>query len=140
MPNQDKLDRTYMSMANQLAQLSHATRAKVGCLVVKDTHIIAEGYNGMPSGFDNECEITTPDDLTITNPEVLHAESNAIAKLAKSSNSSLGATLYVTLSPCLECAKLILQAGITRVVYKKAYTDTQPLEFLKQGGIEVDQL
>ena len=113
-----------MGMANQLAQLSHAKRAKVGCLVVKDTHIIAEGYNGMPSGFDNECEITTPDDLTITKPEVLHAESNAIAKLA----------------PCLECAKLILQAGITRVVYKKAYTDTQPLEFLKQGGIEVDQL
>ncbi len=127
-------------MAHQLAQLSHATRAKVGCLVVKDTHIIAEGYNGMPSGFDNECEITTADDITKTKPEVLHAESNAIAKLAKSSNSSLGATLYVTLSPCLECAKLILQSGIVRVVYKKAYSNTQPLEFLRQGGIQVEQL
>jgi len=129
-----------MGMATQLAQLSHATRAKVGCLVVKDTHIIAEGYNGTPTGFDNKCEIITVDERTITKPEVLHAESNALAKLAKSTNSSLGATLYVTLSPCLECSKLILQSGISRVVYKKAYSNIDPLEFLKKGGVEVVHL
>ena len=118
----DKLDQTYMRMAEELAKLSYAERKKVGCLIVKDTQIIAEGYNGTPTGFDNACEYYSHVDEIYTKPEVLHAESNAITKLARSTNSSSGSTLYVTLAPCFECSKLIVQAGIKRVVFKEKYT------------------
>ena len=139
MAGKDRLDQTYMDMASVLATLSHAQRKKVGCLVVKDTQIIAEGYNGTPSGFDNECEYTTYVDEMYTKPEVLHAESNAITKLARSTNSSSGSTLYVTLAPCFECAKLIIQAGIKRVVFRDKYKKNG-LSLLNKAGVEVHQL
>lgn len=139
MATQERLDRTYMAMAEKLSELSHAQRAKVGALIVKDTHIIAEGYNGTPAGFDNTCEYYDYVDHLHTKREVLHAESNAIAKIAKSTNSSLGATLYVTLAPCLDCAKLIIQAGIARVVYKNPYHSTGTW-LLEQAGVEVTRL
>ena len=115
MAQPKKLDLVYLRMADDLSILSHAERRKVGCLIVKDTQIISEGYNGTPRGFDNRCEYTDHVDEMYTKPEVLHAESNAITKLARSTNSSDGATMYVTCSPCFECAKLIIQAGIKRV-------------------------
>ena len=135
----DKLDRTYMNMARELAKLSHAQRKKVGALIVKDTQIIAEGYNGTPSGFDNSCEYTDHVDEMYTKPEVLHAESNAITKLARSTNSSSGSTLYVTLAPCFECSKLIIQSGIKRVVYEDSYSKNG-LGLLKTANVEVNQL
>ena len=118
MAAQQNLDNTYMAMAKELAKLSYANRAKVGCIIVKDTHIISEGYNGTPKGFSNVCEhpITWK-----TLPEVLHAESNAITKLARSTSSSEGATLYTTMAPCYDCSKLIIQSGIKRVVYDESY-------------------
>ena len=131
----DKLDKTYMNMARELSKLSHAQRRKVGCLIVKDTHIIAEGLNGTPRGFDNNCEYIDHVDHMYTKPEVLHAESNAITKLARSTNSSSGATLYVTCSPCFECAKLIIQSGIERVVYDEEYKSQKGLLLLKKAGI-----
>ena len=137
MANQESLDETYMAMAEKLSELSYAQRAKVGALLVKDTHIIAEGYNGTPAGFDNTCEYYDYVDHMHTKPEVLHAESNAIAKIAKSTNSSLGATLYTTLAPCLECSKLIIQAGIVRVVYNKPY-HSSGIALLEKAGIRVD--
>ena len=112
MAAKDRLDQTYMRMAEELAKLSYAQRKKVGCLVVKDTQIISEGYNGTPKGFDNSCEYVNYVDEMYTKEEVLHAESNAITKLARSTNSSDGATLYCTLAPCFQCAKLIIQSGI----------------------------
>ena len=135
----DKLDKTYMNMARELAKLSHAKRRKVGCLIVKDTHIIAEGLNGTPRGFDNNCEYTDHVDHMYTKPEVLHAESNAITKLARSTNSSSGATVYVTCCPCFECAKLIIQAGITRVVFSDSY-EKNGLTLLEKADVEVDKL
>ena len=139
MAGKDRLDETYMDMASVLALLSHAQRKKVGCLVVKDTQIISEGYNGTPCGFNNECEYTTYVDEMYTKPEVLHAESNAITKLARSTNSSSGSTLYVTLAPCFECAKLIIQSGITRVVFRDKYKKNG-LSLLNKAGVEVHQL
>ena len=139
MVERDKLDRTYMNMARELAKLSHAQRKKVGALIVKDTQIIAEGYNGTPSGFDNSCEYTDHVDEMYTKPEVLHAESNAITKLARSTNSSSGSTLYVTLAPCFECSKLIIQSGIKRVVYEDSYSKNG-LGLLKTANVEVNQL
>lgn len=139
MASQEKLDQTYMAMAEKLSQLSHAMRAKVGAIIVKDTHIIAEGYNGTPAGFDNACEYVDYVDHVHTKPEVLHAESNAIAKIAKSTNSSLGSTLYTTLAPCLDCSKLIIQAGIARVVYKTRY-HSSGIPLLLKAGIHVDEL
>jgi len=139
MANQERLDETYMAMAEKLSELSHAERAKVGALIVKDTHIIAEGYNGTPARFPNRCEDYDFLGYYRTKPEVLHAESNAIAKIAKSTNSSLGATLYTTLAPCVECSKLIIQAGIFRVVYKNTYHSTG-IALLKKAGIQVDFL
>ena len=139
LAEKDRLDQTYMDMASVLATLSHAQRKKVGCLVVKDTQIIAEGYNGTPSGFDNACEYTTYVDEMYTKPEVLHAESNAITKLARSTNSSSGSTLYVTLAPCFECSKLIIQSGITRVVFRDKYKKNG-LSLLNKAGVEVHQL
>lgn len=144
---QHALDVTYMRMAYELAKLSKAEKAKVGALIVKDTHIIAEGYNGTPVGFDNTCERIVTElnfDVVVgrhleTKPEVLHAESNAITKVAKSTMSSEGATLYVTLQPCFDCSKLIIQAGIKRVVYKESY-EKPGVNLLLKAGIDVKQL
>lgn len=153
MAKQELLDKTYLDMAEVLSKLSYAEKAKVGCLIVKDTHIIAEGINGTPAGFDNCCEyekiyftsveLDSPPVIIkeiVTKPEVLHAESNAITKIARSTQSSEGSTLYTTLSPCLECSKLIIQAGIKRVVYKNKYRITNGLELLKKANIEVIEL
>jgi len=143
MPNQRSLDFVYLKMAEDLSSLSHAVRSKVGCLIVKDTQIISEGYNGTPRGFDNSCEYIDHVDHMYTKPEVLHAESNAITKLARSTNSSDGATLYVTCSPCFDCAKLIIQSGIKRVVYRHLYTNKKCMEamvLLKQAGIQIMQM
>ena len=140
MASQDKLDVVYLRMSEQLSTLSHAVRRKVGCLIVKDTQIISEGYNGTPRGFDNSCEYVDHVDHMHTKPEVLHAESNAITKLARSTNSSSGATLYVTCSPCYDCSKLIIQAGIERVVYDKPYQKGEGITLLKKAGVETVQL
>lgn len=142
MVDQKKLDVVYLKMAEDLSTLSHAKRRKVGCLIVKDTQIIAEGYNGTPRGFDNSCEFIDSLDEMYTKPEVLHAESNAITKLARSTNSSQGSTLYVTCSPCFDCAKLIIQSGIERVVYRHMYTNKNCMEalaLLTKAGISVTQ-
>ena len=137
MPNQRLLDKTYMEMAKSWAKLSKAKRKQVGCLIVKDGTIISDGYNGTPSGFDNTCEELSQEGQLITKPEVLHAESNAISKLAKSTQSSEGSTLYATCSPCLECSKLIIQCGIVRVVYAEAYRSNEGLILLKKSGIDL---
>ncbi|MBC8411175.1 MAG: dCMP deaminase family protein [Rhodobacteraceae bacterium] len=136
MPNQQLLDTTYMKMARCWAALSKAKRKQVGCLIVKDGAIISDGYNGTPSGFDNTCEWVKRERLA-TKPEVLHAESNAISKLAKSTQSSDGATLYATCSPCLECSKLIIQCGIIRVVYGEKYRNDDGLKLLKKAGVSI---
>ena len=138
--NQSSLDKTYMNMARELSKLSHAKRRKVGCLIVKDTHIIAEGINGTPRGFDNNCEFVDHVDHFYTKPEVLHAESNAITKLARSTNSSQGSTLYVTCCPCFDCAKLIIQSEIVRVVYDEEYSKGDGLSLLKRAGILISQI
>ena len=139
MVKQKRLDLAYMGMAKELAKLSYAERKKVGCLIVKDTQIISEGYNGTPTGFSNTCEYYSHVDEMYTKPEVLHAESNAITKLARSTNSSSGSTLYVTLAPCFECAKLIVQAGINRVVYEDSYSKNG-LNLLKIANVEINKL
>ena len=131
----EKFDHSYLQMAEIWAQNSYCIRRKVGALLVKDRMIISDGYNGTPSGFENVCE-----DDGVTKPYVLHAEANAITKVAKSGNSSEGATLYVTASPCLECAKLIIQSGIKRVVYRDAYRLTDGVDLLRRAGIEVEQV
>ena len=123
-------------MAKRWGELSHCTRKKVGALIVKDRMIISDGYNGTPTGFENPCE----DEENYTKWYVLHAEANAILKVASSTQSCKGATLYLTLSPCRECSKLVYQAGIKRLVYDKAYKDTTGLEFLQKAGVEVVQL
>lgn len=128
-----ELDRRYLRMARIWAENSYCTRRKVGALIVKDKMIISDGYNGTPSGFENVCEL---DDGT-TKPYVLHAEANAITKIAKSGNNSDGATLYVTASPCLECSKLIIQSGIRRVVYSENYRLTDGIDLLRRAGVEV---
>jgi len=161
----------YMAWAERTAQLSHAVRLQVGAVIVKDDSVISYGYNGMPAGWDNDCEnklymdsteggwlspeeieeyypyIEYNDDADEvyryklkTKPEVLHAESNAIAKLARSTNSGLGATMFVTHAPCLDCAKLIYQSGISHVLYRDAYRDTSGVEFLNKSGVEVKQI
>jgi len=130
-----KFDTSYLQMAEVWAQNSYCKRRKVGALLVKDRTIISDGYNGTPSGFENICE----DENGVTKPYVLHAEANAITKVAKSGNSSEGATLYVTASPCAECAKLIIQSGISRVVYRDAYRLTDGIDLLKRAGIQVEQ-
>ncbi len=127
------LDQRYLKMAAIWSENSYCVRRKVGALLVKDKMIISDGYNGTPSGFENVCE----DDDNITKPYVLHAEANAITKVAKSNNSSENATLYVTSSPCLECAKLIIQAGIKRVVYSEEYRKTDGLQLLRRANIEL---
>ncbi len=127
------LDERYMKMAAIWAENSYCKRRKVGALIVKDKMIISDGYNGTPSGFENVCE----DENNETKAYVLHAEANAITKVACSHNSSLGATMYVTTSPCIECAKLIIQAGITRVVYNQKYRRTDGASLLERAGVEV---
>ena len=134
-----------MDWAHRAAELSYARRLKVGAVVVKDDTVISYGYNGMPAGWDNNCEFEFTNPQTritelLTRAEVLHAESNAIAKLAKSNNSGVGADLFVTHSPCIHCAKLIYQSGIGRVYYGANYRDDAGIQFLKQSGIEVKQL
>jgi dCMP deaminase len=136
MANQKELDIVYLKMAQEWASLSKACRKKVGCLIVKNGHIISDGYNGTPSGFDNNCEILTEDGL-ITKPEVLHAETNAITKLAKSTQSSLNSTMYITVSPCLDCSKLILQSGIKRVVYGSNYRNLDGISFLLGAKLDI---
>jgi len=134
MTKQQLLDQRYMRMARIWAENSYCQRRKVGALLVKNKMIISDGYNGTPSGFENCCE----DENDNSKPYVLHAEANAITKIARSHNSSDGATLYVTASPCMECAKLIIQSGIKRVVYGENYRIMDGLDFLKQANIEVE--
>ena len=137
--NTDKqhiLDIRYLRMARIWAENSYCERRKVGAIVVKDKMIISDGYNGTPEGFENVCE----DSNHITKPYVLHAEANAITKLARSSNNSEGATLYVTASPCIECSKLIIQSGIKRVVYGEKYRLEGGINLLKRAGVEVEYL
>ena len=131
----EKFDPSYLEMAEIWAQNSYCKRRKVGALLVKDRMIISDGYNGTPSGFENICE-----EDGVTKPYVLHAEANAITKVAKSGNSSEGATLYVTASPCLECSKLIIQSGIKRVVYRDEYRLTDGIDLLRRAGIEVERV
>jgi len=128
----------YLDICSRIAQMSHAKRAKVGALLVKDNNIISMGWNGAPSGFDNECEITNVDGGLMTKPEVLHAESNCITKVAQSTQSSLNSTMYITISPCMDCAKLIAQSGVKRVVYKNFYRDKKSLDFLRRCGIIIE--
>jgi dCMP deaminase len=146
-----RLKEAYMKTAETFAELSHARRLHVGAIVVKDDRIISIGYNGMPAGWDNNCE----DEIVVavvdgvpqreikelkTKPEVLHAETNAIAKLAKSNESGMGATMFITHAPCLDCAKLIYQSGISSVLYRDAYRDTGGITFLEKSGIQVEQV
>ena len=133
---QDILDRRYLRMAGIWAENSYCKRRKVGAIIVKNQMIISDGYNGTPSGFENVCE----DEQGVTKPYVLHAEANAITKVARSNNSSDGATLYVTSSPCVECAKLIIQAGVKRVVYNEQYRLTDGVDLLRRAGIECIQI
>ncbi|NLZ20226.1 MAG: dCMP deaminase family protein [Bacteroidales bacterium] len=129
----NKFDEKYMQMAAVWATNSYCKRRQVGALLVKDRMIISDGYNGTPSGFENICE----DENGVTKPYVLHAEANAISKVAKSGNNAEGATLYVTASPCMECAKLIIQSGIRRVVYRDEYRLTDGIDLLRRAGVEV---
>lgn len=131
-----KYDKAYLKMAQSWSTLSHCSRKQVGAIIVKDEMIISDGYNGTPAGFDNCCE----DDDGNTQWYVLHAEANAILKVAKSTNNCKGATLYLTLSPCKDCSKLVLQAGINRVVFKDSYKDSAGIDFLKNAGVEIIQL
>ncbi len=131
-----KFDKAYLRMATEWAKLSHCTRKQVGAIIVKDRMIISDGFNGTPSGFENCCE----DDEGYTKWYVLHAEANAILKVAGSTQSCEGATLYLTLSPCKECSKLVHQAGIKRLVYMNGYKDDDGLAFLRKAGVEVVQI
>lgn len=136
MDKQTKRDHLYMKMARTWSENSYCERRQVGALMVKNQMIISDGFNGTPSGFENHCE----DDNDTSLPYVLHAEANAITKVARSNNSSEGATLYVTTSPCMECAKLIIQSGIQRVVYGEKYRITDGIDLLKRAGIELVEL
>ena len=149
-----KFTELYMDWAKRCAELSHARRLQVGAVIVKDDSVISYGYNGMPAGWDNNCEYEVEEFQTEygvgsklvktgelkTKPEVLHAESNAIAKLAKSNNSGLGATMFITHAPCMECAKLIYQSGIGHVLYRNSYRDTSGIAFLEKSGVEITQV
>lgn len=149
---QKSLDEKYMRMAQIWSENSHAKRLKVGALIVKDGAIISDGYNGTPKGFDNKCEYRElvikkvsensyiTEDVEKTKPYVLHAEANAITKLARSTNSSEGSTLYTLVSPCLECAKLIIQSGIIRVVYNEDYRNLSGVKLLKKAGIKINKI
>ena len=144
----DKFRNAYMKTAETFAELSSARRLHVGAIIVKDDRIISIGYNGMPSGWDNNCEYEEIYDYKLsdevyqlkTRPEVLHAETNAIAKLAKSNESGLGAAMFITHAPCLDCAKLVYQSGINSVYYRNSYRDTSGLEFLEKAGVKVEKI
>ncbi|MBR0254628.1 MAG: dCMP deaminase family protein [Bacteroidales bacterium] len=136
MEKERKFDRRYLEMAAVWAKNSYCTRRQVGAILVKDRMIISDGYNGTPAGFENVCE----DENGVTKPYVLHAEANAITKVAKSGNSSDGATLYITDSPCVECAKLIIQSGIRRVVYAREYRMVDGVDLLRRAGIQVEKI
>ena len=131
-----KYDKAYLRIAREWGKLSHCQRKKVGALIVKDRMIISDGYNGTPTGFENPCE----DEEGYTKWYVLHAEANAISKVASSTQSCQGATLYITLSPCKECSKLIHQTGITRIVYTDDYKDNSGLQFLEKAGVKIEQI
>lgn len=131
-----KFDKAYLRIAKEWGKLSHCERRKVGAIIVKDRMIISDGYNGTPTGFENFCE----DEEGFTKWYVLHAEANAILKVAASTQSCKGATLYITMSPCKECSKLIHQAGITRIVYESGYKDNTGLQFLEKAGIELNHI
>ena len=140
-----KLLDAYMKTAETFAECSTAIRLHVGAIVVKEDRIISIGYNGMPSGWDNNCEFEDKDPQTkqtslVTRSEVLHAETNAIAKLAKSNESGLGATMFITHAPCLDCAKLIYQSGISSVLYRNAYRDTSGVTFLEKSGVKIEKI
>ena len=132
----NKYDRAYLKIAKEWGKLSYCKRKQVGAIIVKDRMIISDGYNGTPSGFENCCE----DEAGITKWYVLHAEANAILKVARSTQTCEGATLYITLSPCRECSKLIHQSGIRRVVYQNGYRDTSGVDFLEKAGVEVEYI
>jgi dCMP deaminase len=140
----EKFLQAYMDVADRFAKLSHARRLHVGAIVVKDDRIISIGYNGMPAGWDNNCEDELHQPVgrvnLVTKPEVLHAETNAIAKLAKSNESGLGSTMFITHAPCLDCAKLIYQSGISSVLYRNSYRDTSGVTFLEKSGVTVIQI
>jgi dCMP deaminase len=136
LEKQIKMDMIYLRMANEWSKNSYCKRAQVGCLVVNEKSIISDGYNGSPTGFPNVCE----SELGETLPWVLHAEANAITKIAKNTQSSEGSTIYVTLSPCYECSKLIIQSGIKRLVFSELYRKTESLPFLIKGGVDVFRL
>ncbi len=136
MTKQELLDERYMRMAYVWAENSYCKRRQVGALLVKDKMIISDGFNGTPEGFENICE----DEQGLTKPYVLHAEANALTKVARSHNSSSGATMYVTTSPCIECAKLLIQSGVKRVVYKEEYHVTDGIDLLRRAGVEVCKL
>ena len=139
----DKFKQAYMDVAERFAQLSTAERLQVGAIVVKDDRIISIGYNGMPSGWDNICEDEVEEDNVtrlVTKTEVLHAETNAISKLARSVESGEGATIFVTHTPCIDCAKMVYQAGISTIYYKNDYRSAGGLEFLKKCGLEVEKI
>lgn len=147
----DKFKKAYMKTAETFAELSHARRLHVGAIIVKDDRIISIGYNGMPAGWDNNCEDTIVENYAgfegaihsvklKTKPEVLHAETNAIAKLARSNESGDGAVLFVTHSPCLDCAKLVYQSGLTSVFYRNDYRDDSGIQFLKKAGVTVEKI
>ena len=143
----EKFLQAYMDVAERFSKLSHARRLHVGAIVVKDDRIISIGYNGMPAGWDNDCEdevVLEQDEKFVkvlkTKPEVLHAETNAIAKLAKSNESGLGASMFITHAPCLDCAKLIYQSGISSVLYRNTYRDTSGIAFLEKSGVEITQV
>ena len=149
---QYRYDRLYLDIAKRVGQMSHAKRAQVGAVIIQNDRIVSMGWNGMPAGWDNNCEEPQNDDVLfqghyyedpreyVTKKEVLHAESNAIAKLAKSHESGLGATMYCTVSPCLDCAKLIHQSGIAKVVYEIEYRNTDGIQFLRECGVHVQHM
>jgi dCMP deaminase len=141
----EKFVKLYIDWAERVAQLSYARRLNVGAVVVKDDTVISYGYNGMPAGWDNDCEDQTYEEdgfhiILKTKPEVLHAESNAIAKLARSNNSGLDADIFITHSPCIECAKLIYQSGIRNVFYRENYRDNTGIDFLQKSGVTVTKV
>ena len=129
----------HMDLAERISQMSYATRLQVGCVIVKENTILSYGWNGMPTGWDNACEHTLEDGSSKTRPETLHAESNALMKVAKSTESSEGATLFCTHAPCMDCAKLIYQAGISTVYYKNQYREDAGIKFLMISGVNVHQ-
>ena len=135
MAQQTDLDKIFIEMAYSFSKLSNAERRKVGCVIVKDGQVISNGFNGTPSGFNNCCEIDNK-----TKPEVLHAESNALMKIARSTNSSIGSTMYLTCSPCFDCAKLIIQSGIIRLVYNEDYRTQEGIDLLRQTDIIIEKI